>query len=59
MLQPGKSSWIWPRLASPSGHPAGAPALVPDDTRCEVCHHEQHGDRACPKPYCLCDGDGP
>ena len=39
--------------------PADAPALAPDDTRCGVCHHEPHGDRACPTPYCLCDGDAP
>jgi hypothetical protein len=29
------------------------------DARCGVCGHEEHGDTACPKPYCLCDGDAP
>ena len=47
------------KLQSDSGHPADAPALAPDDTRCGVCHHEPHGDEACPTPYCLCDEDAP
>ena len=47
------------KLPSDSGPPADAPALAPDVTRCGVCHHEPHGDRACQTPYCLCDGDAP
>ena len=48
------------KLQNDSGRPAGDPALArDDDTRCGVCHHESHGDGACPTPYCLCDEDAP
>lgn len=35
------------------------PKLPSDETRCTVCHHDRHGDGACLKPYCLCEGDAP
>jgi len=48
-----------PRLPSDSGKPVQDAAMTSDATRCAVCHHDRHGDGACPKPYCLCDGDAP
>jgi hypothetical protein len=48
-----------PRLSSDRGNVVPDPAMTSDATRCAVCRHDGHGDRACPKPYCLCDGDAP
>jgi hypothetical protein len=59
MLQPETPLGAQPNLPSDRARSTGVPALARDDTRCGVCRHEEHGETACPKPYCLCDGDAP